>query len=174
MNIDDLQPILVQYQLTSTQNNNYYETELIPADYLYYKRVSVSCVSSCCPDPRPMTVYLAEMGDIDNLLSDELRKPSDVWGETFCTLSSNRIRIYTDGEFELSEPILHYFRKPVEIAFAGCASPSNGVVSLVDVPCEFKDDVVELIIDNACAILAGDIESMTQYQRAAQNSNSNT
>ena len=34
--------------------------------------------------------------------------------------------------------------------------------------CEFKDDVAEILVDQAAAILAGDIESMNQYQRESQ------
>ena len=37
-----------------------------------------------------------------------------------------------------------------------------------------KEDVIEVVVDNAVMILAGDIESMLQYQRANGNVQSNT
>lgn len=177
MNIDDVQLLLtdtLQSPVVLTKFNDYYETGLLPADYLYFKRFAVKSIADCCPDPRRMIVYLAEVADVDNLLIDNFRQPSAVWGETFCTMSGNRIKVYTNGEFDLTQPVLFYYRKPRDVQFANCTNPSTGLLSSADVTCEFKDDVAELIIDDACSILAGDIESMNQYQRNKQNSIQNT
>ena len=46
-------------------------------------------------------------------------------------------------------------------------------MSVVDVECEFKDDIIELIIDEAVKILAGDIESHNQQQTATSQVESN-
>jgi hypothetical protein len=175
MNIDDVQLMITDTGNTwgSTKYPLYYESNILPADYLYFKRLSIDCISDCCPDPRPMITYLAQVGDIDNLLSDDFRSPSAQWGETICTISNNRIKIYTNGEFDLGIPTLYYFRKPVDIQFIGCMNPSDGSISAVNVICEFKDDIVEILIDEACSILAGDIESMNQYQREKQNATLN-
>jgi len=174
MNIDDIQILITPTPLTATKASVYYETAPIPGNYLYYKRVSANIVSACCPNPRPMVIYLAENADVDKLLIDDFKQPSAEWGETFCTMLSNKIRIDTNGEFEIADIILTYFRKPVEIAFLGCVNPATGVVSITNTECEFKDDIVELIVDETCAILAGDIESIVQYQRTKQNSTNNT
>lgn len=175
MNIDDVQLMIVDTGITwgSTEFSTYYETDPLPSDYLYFKRLSVNCISECCPDPRPMITYLAQVGDVDNLLVDDFRSPSAAWGETFCTIQNNRIKIYTNGQFKLSKPVLYYFRKPQDICFAGCMEPNFGTICTSDIECEFKDDIVELIIDEAASILAGDIESMNQYQRNKQNATLN-
>jgi len=176
MNIDDVQLLLtdtLQNPVVLTKFDVYYQTGLLPADYLYFKRFAVKSIASCCPDPRRMIVYLAEVADVDNLLVDNFRQPSATWGETFCTMQGNRIKVYTNGEFDLTHPVLHYYRKPREVQFLNCTNPSTGILSTVDVTCEFKDDITEMIIDEACAILAGDIESMTQFQRNKQNSTQN-
>lgn len=175
MNIDDVQLMITDTGNTwgSTQYPLYYESDPLPSDYLYFKRISVDCISDCCPGPRPMITYLAQVGDVDNLLGDDFRSPSAEWGETICTISNNRIKIYTNGEFNLGIPTLYYFRKPIDIEFNGCMNPSDGTISLTDVSCEFKDDIVEILIDEACSILAGDIESMSQYQREKQNATLN-
>jgi hypothetical protein len=176
MNIDDVQLLLTdttQNPIVLTEFDVYYQTNLLPSDYLYFKRFAVKSIASCCPDPRRMIVYLAQVADVDNLLADDFRKPSSTWGETFCTLSSNRIKVYTNGEFDLTQPVLFYYRKPREIQFINCTNPSTGLLSANDVTCEFKDDITELIIDETCAILAGDIESMNQYQRNKQNATQN-
>jgi hypothetical protein len=47
------------------------------------------------------------------------------------------------------------------------------VQSTQEVLCEFKDDIIELIIDEAVAILAGDIESGNQYTRGTEGAERN-
>ena len=47
----------------------------------------------------------------------------------------------------------------------GCVNPYTGDVSTVNVNCEFKDDLVEVMLDDAAAIIAGDIENIYQQQR---------
>jgi hypothetical protein len=177
MNIDDIQILLTDTlanPVVLTKRDLYYETGNLPVNYLYFKRFAVKSIADCCPDPRRMTVYLAQVADIDNLLTDNFRQPSAEWGETFCTLSSNKLKVYTNNEFDLTDPVLYYYRKPREVAFLNCVNPSTGVVVIADVTCEFKDDIAEMLVDEAAAILAGDIESIMQYQRNKQNSTTNT
>ena len=177
MNIDDIQILLTDTlanPVVLTKRDLYYETGNLPVNYLYFKRFAVKSIADCCPDPRRMTVYLAQVADIDNLLTDNFRQPSAEWGETFCTLSSNNLKVYTNNEFDLTYPVLYYYRKPREVAFINCVNPSTGVVVIADVTCEFKDDIAEMLVDEAAAILAGDIESIMQYQRNKQNSTTNT
>jgi hypothetical protein len=51
--------------------------------------------------------------------------------------------------------------------------PYTGNNSAVDVECEFKDDIVELLIDECCSIIAGDIEALIQQARETQASDKN-
>jgi hypothetical protein len=172
--VDDLQILLQSVNLTQIAANGYYESGPIPADYLEYNRVDIMVSKSCCPEPKKMIVYLAEETNLDVLLRDELRKPNFEWAETFCTLVGNHIRIYTNNEFTVDSINFVYYRKPVNIQITGCGDPYTGLVSVQDTICEFKDDIVEVLIDNAAGIIAGDIESQFQYQRtnlSAENNN---
>ena len=56
----------------------------------------------------------------------------------------------------------------MNIEFAGILNPYTGVTSAVDVISEFKDDIVELILDDTAALIAGDIENFNQMQREQQ------
>ena len=171
--IDDLQILLTELSLAGVANEKYFETtNFPPADYLEYKRVSTNAVSECCPDPRSMTVYLGEEANVDLYLRDTLKRPDFDWGETFLTMINNTIRIYL-REFTLSNPVLTYYRKPINIEFAGVVNPYTGVISLVDVISEFKDDIVELILDDTAALIAGDIENFNQMQREQQSAERN-
>lgn len=170
--VDDLQALLTQTQLIGSKRKKFFESKELPANYLQFKRVDAYAKSDCCPE-RGMTVYLAEEANADQLLRDIYRKPSFEWSETFCTLMSNKVRIYTEDSFKISDASLTYYRQPLNIQIAGCVDPYTQVESTSNVECEFKDDIVELLIDEAVSILAGDIESMGQYQRGTQSAERN-
>ncbi len=166
--VDDLQILLEELDLTGDVTERYLETNNFPVDtYLEYKRVSAKATNDCCSDPRSMTVYLAEEANVELIYRDELKRPDFEWGETFCTLIGNTIRIYR-RDFTIVQPVLTYYRKPRLVEFLGVLNPYTAVNSTVDVQCEFKDDIVELIIDETAALIAGDIENMIQMQREQQ------
>jgi len=168
---DDLQAILVKDPVLLTKEDIYYRAS-IPQDYFQWKRIDVDACKGCC-DNRRMTVYLAEEENLNQLLRDKSKQPSFAWAETFATLSDDGINIYTNGEFEISESRLTYYRQPRLIQIQGCTNPYTGVTSTEEVISEFKDDIVELIIDEAVSILAGDIESGNQYSRGQQEAERN-
>jgi hypothetical protein len=163
--IDDLQPLLIELSLTGTSTDTYFESDNFPAStYLEYKRVGTDAQTDCCP-ARSMTVYLAEEANVPLLLRDPLKNPDFEWGETFCTMMNNTIRIYRNTGFTIVNPILTYYRQPVYIEILNCVDPYTGNVSTVNIDCEFKDDLAEVMLDDAASIIAGDIESMYQQQR---------
>lgn len=173
--IDDLQILLTELLLTGTVEDTFFRATNFPVnDYLEFKRVSAEATSECCPEPRSMTVYLAEEANVNLILRDPLKRPDFDWGETFCTLIDNEVRIYKDSTFNVVDPVLTYYRRPVYIQINGVLDPYTGLISTVDVECEFKDDIVELLIDETASILAGDIDNYTEMQRnqqAAERSN---
>jgi hypothetical protein len=166
--IDDLQKLLVSISLGMDNRQTYYESNNFPADYLQWKRLSAKAKNSCCKDPKTMVIYLGEQANVDQLLRDKNKQPSYEWGETFATISGNAIQIYTNNTFEISEATLWYYRQPTHIEIAGVVDPYTGLTSAVDVNSEFKDDLVEVFIDECAKIIAGDIESQLQMQREAQ------
>ena len=173
MLIDDLQRLLVESLINTTDNTVYYSTDVIPTNYLYFKRLSAFATTDCCTQPRLMTIYLAEVADADVLLSDAFRSPSFEWSETFATMQNDQFRIYTNNLFTIANASLTYYRMPTNVEFFNCVNPSTGATYGTDVPCEFKDDIVEMIIDDAVALLAGDIEQFNQYTRNKSNSQTN-
>ena len=82
--------------------------------------------------------------------------------------NNNTVRIYKNEDFTLVDPVLTYYKRPTYIQIDGCTNVYTGVTSTQEVECEFKDDIVELILDEAASILAGDIENFSQYTREQQ------
>jgi hypothetical protein len=163
--IDDLQALLNTQPLTVSDEQVFYSAS-IPENYLQWKRVDTYATNNCC-EKRRMVVYLAEEANINQLLRDEGKKPSFDWAETFATLKNNKVNIYTNGDFEVASADLTYYRQPRKIQIQGCIDPYTGVESIVNVESEFKDDIIEVIIDEAASILAGDIESINQFSRGS-------
>ena len=168
---DDLQILLQTFNL-GLVNKEYYYTSVLPVEYLQWKRVDVYAQKECC-DKRRMTVYLAEEGNLNQLLRDKSKQPNFEWAETFATLKGGNVNIYTNGEFAIQQADLIYYRQPIKIQINGCVDPYTSIQSTAEVQCEFKDDIIELIIDEAVSILAGDIESGNQFSRGSEGAERN-
>jgi len=176
--IDDLNILLKSKTLTMSHLKLYDESQSLPIltsdEYMAFKRLQVYALSDCCKDPRLMVIYLVEEANAINYITDDNKKPSFEWGETFATIVGKKIRIYTNNEFQIQTASLMYYKQPRRIVIAGVADPYTGDVNpLTDVISEFKDDVVEVMIDDAAAILAGDIENWPQSQREKQTAEGN-
>jgi hypothetical protein len=169
---DDLQVLLYKTTIGGLTDKGDYSFLSIPQDYLQWKRVDVYAQKDCC-DKRRMVVYLAEEGNVSVLLRDKLKQPSFEWAETFATLIDDRINVYTNNDFNISEVDLTYYRQPRKIQIDGCVDPYTGIQSTANVECEFKDDIIEVIIDEAVSIIAGDIESGNQFSRGTETAERN-
>ena len=177
--IDDLNILLRTRTLNMLRKDRYYESPNLPfltgEDYMAFKRLQVTASSDCCQEGRLMVVYLVEEANVINYLTDEYKKPSFEWGETIATIVGRKIRIYTNNEFSVDTAQLMYYKQPRRIEEPGCADVYTGIANPVaPVLSEFKDDVVEVIIDEAVSIILGDIENYPNMQRAknmAENNN---
>ena len=171
--VDDLQILLTETNLPGTQSDKFFESSSIPTNYMEYKRITAYAISECCLDPRSMTVYLAEEANVDLLYRDALKAPDFSWGETYCTWLGNNVRVYKK-DFDITTVSLTYYRQPQNIEIAGCQNPYTGTATLTDIICEFKDDIVELLLDETASLIAGDIENFNKYtinQQSAERNN---
>jgi hypothetical protein len=164
--VDDLQKLMV-HDASSVTKNGIYHQRTLPDNYLHFVRTDVFGKNKCCDEKR-IIVYQVEEANISIILDNDQKGPSWEWGETVATIMDGHIKIYTDDKFDITRCHLVYFRKPLEIQFNGCIDIKTGNVFTADQECEFNDDVAEIIVDQTAAILAGDIESMTQFQREQQ------
>ena len=172
--IADLQNLLVTWTDGYVNKGLYYESCDFPSDYIVFARISAKAKKDDCCPARRLVIYQAQESDVDVLLKDVNKNPNFDWAETFATFFGNKVRIYTDYKFELEDIEVIYYRKPVTIQIQGCTDTETGITSIADVECEFRDSVVELIIDDAAAIIAGDLEMRENSQRLSQNEQHNT
>lgn len=166
--IGDLQVLLTTSpKLTVTDTGIYSETSTTnwPTNYLREERISLMVTKECCPEPKRMKVYLGEEANVDIYLSDVNKKPDYAWGYTFAILAGDKIKVYHDKQFDIDELKFIYYRQPRRIQIVGVKDLVTNTNPTVDVECEFSDDLVELLVDEAASILAGDIDSWSQAQR---------
>jgi len=170
--IDDLQILLREHSLSLKKEDCYFGSINFPVNYFEYKRVSFKAKTDCCEKSK-FVIYLAEETNVDVLLKDPLRNPNFEWGETFITMADNVVKIWTNNNFDVEEAVLHYYKQPRRIEMQGVSNPYTGAVSTQEIISEFKDDIVEVLIEEAVKILAGDIESMGSFQIADKSVESN-
>ncbi len=155
--VDDLQVLLKSDNLRVNKKDKFFETERIPQDYLYYKRITPTVKKGECPSLE-IKSWFSEEANVDDDI-DPI--PSFDFEETFHTMIGNKFRIYYD-DFDVEKVKITYYRKPKKLNF----SKINEVL-------EFKEDVCELIVDEAVKILASDIESINQKTLAQERNENN-
>jgi hypothetical protein len=171
--IDDLQVLLRDHPLDMEKKDGYYGSTNWPENYLEYKRVSIVGKTECCEAKKGWVLTLVEEANIDVILNDTLKKPNFNWRHTIVTLMNNVVKVWTNDEFEVPKATLTYYKQPRRIEIQGVSNPYTGIISTADVISEFKDDIVEIYIDECVKILSGDIESMSSEQIADKSVESN-
>lgn len=142
--VDDLQVLLKKDNLTIRDKGVYVESNKLPSDYLYFKRLTPYVSKGNC-NSVSIKSHLKEEANVDDLIT----MPSFNFEETFHTLIGNRAHVYHNKDFTVDKVELTYYRKPIVYDF----KKSNTIV-------EFKDDICDTLVDEACRIIASDIESL--------------
>lgn len=168
--VNDIQNLLQSHTLEVRKNELFFEAKHLPIDLLFLKRVTPVVSCKTCKD-KTIKSTLREEGNVDEYLQDWSMKPSFEFEETFHTMINNTIRVYSNNEFDVKEIRVVYYRIPRSINFGNCQQMDGSSGTEIDP--EFKDDVVELIIDDTVSILAGDIESPNAMQITKQRSEIN-
>jgi hypothetical protein len=165
MRIDDLQILLSEKVLNTRNLGMYADTEKLPTNYLFFKRLDVYASEDECKS-QLLDSNLVEEANVGKYLNDWAWKPSFEFRETFHTILSNKLRVYTGDQFSIDKVKLLYYRTPIAFDVSGITH-EDGKQGL-NQGIEFKDDVADMIIDEAITILAADLEATNQLQMTKQ------
>lgn len=170
---EDLQNLIEEYkthELTLKEVDKHLNqwdaslTELKPT-YLFYIDSYVLADKGRCKD-RKIWVNndLTKHADISLLLTNSHYIPSFEYQETFNTISSDKISIYTDGTFSPTKMYISYLRYPKYI-------DSEGYINLqgknsVNQDCELELHLEDELIDLAVQDLAQYTENVSAAQSA--------
>lgn len=174
--IDDFEKLITSPKsLSFIDKGIYYESTVgsWPDNYLRYKRIDLMVINDCCSEPKLMNTYLGEAANVNIYLKDENMKPNYAWGETFAIISNDKINIYHDNQFLIKEASLVYYKKPLPIQIIGVVDLQTKLDSTIEVICEFRDDIAEVLVAECASILAGDIENQLQMERESRDVENN-
>jgi len=145
--VDDLQILLKTDNLTIRDKGEYVQTNRLPSDYMFFKRLTPYVSSGNCVSVR-IKSHLKEEANVDDLLPT---LPSFNFEETFHTLIGNRAHVYHAKKFTIDKIELTYYRKPIFYEFKQAK---------LDTVVEFNDNICDILVDDTAKIIASDIESL--------------
>lgn len=169
---EDLQRLVVSYKdLSLTLKNsqlNQYSANLdsLTPKYMFYVDAYVIASKDRCIDRKIwINKDLSKHGDLSLLLNNDHYKPSFEYQETFNSLSSNEMSIYTDGTFTPTKLWVSYMRYPVYIDKAGYVKFNGN--SSTNVNCELEEYLEDELLDLTVQNLAMYIENQSAVEMAA-------
>lgn len=170
---EDLQRLVVSYKdLSLTEKNkelNQWSAnlDLLNPKYMFYVDAYVIANKGTICTNRKIWINkdLSKHGDLSLLLNNDHYKPSFEYQETFNSLSSNEMSIYTDGTFTPTKLWVSYMRYPVYIDKEGYVK-FNGTQS-TNVNCELEEYLEDELLDLTVQNLAMYIENQSAVQTAA-------
>jgi hypothetical protein len=170
---DDLQILVENYKdhpLTLAETNdtlNQWSASIegLTPKYMFYVDSYFLATKGKCKDRIIwVNVELSKHGDTQFLLNNDHYKPSFEYQETFSSISTNKISIFTDGSFLPSKLYLMYIRYPQIINKSGYVM-LDGEDS-TDSNCELASYLEDEILDLAVQNLAMYTENSSAVQSA--------
>ena len=133
--------------------------------YMFYVNSYITADKNECKD-RVLYVNrdLTKHSDVHLLLNNNNYKPSFEYQETFCSIFSDEIVIYTDGTFRPKDLYLSYLRYPQYIDKEGYIK-LDGTAS-INSDCELKDYLEDELVDLAVKNLAMYTDNPTAVEAA--------
>lgn len=114
--IDDLRQLVVNdVSLPITYKDGYVQS-VLPDDYFRLVRSYSIASNPKCTGTRRMSHYAIQTDDLENFLKDPLYKPDYYWGETGYRMLQDKILVYTNNEFNISDIVIDYIKQHPRIA----------------------------------------------------------
>jgi hypothetical protein len=170
---EDLQNLIEDYihqplSLQETDTNIHQweaSLELLEPKYLFYIDSYILADKGRCKNRRiNVNEDLAKHGDILVLLNNVHYRPSFEYQETFNTISSDKINIYTDGTFTPTKIYISYLRYPKYIDKEGYIN-LEGKASITQ-DCELEAYLEDELVDLTVQDLAEYTENSSAVQSA--------
>lgn len=146
-------------------------TELKPRYMLYADSYVIADKGKCKDRIIWINKDLAKHGDIQFLLNNSHYKPSFEYQETFNSITSNSISIYTDGTFTPTKLFVMYVRYPDYIDKAGYVNFEGKASTTTN--CELPDYLEDELVDLTVRNLGMFTENMSAAQNAQARINTN-
>ena len=170
---EDLQNLVLNYNhqpldLTETNNqlNEYSATlsVLNPSYFLYLDSYLIADKGECKNRVIWINPDLIKHGSIQFLITSEHFKPSFEYQETFCSISTGKINVYTDSTFTPTKLYVMYLKYPLKINKAGYVDFDGS--DSEDVDCELPESLEDELLNLTVKHLAMNTENASAVQSA--------
>lgn len=143
--VEDLRPLVIKNAVLSASSltsESYYVQ--LPSNYLYYLRSTAKSEKSTCTSD--LSIIIIQHDDLTNALTSKFYSPSFEWLETVGNFSQDRLYVYSDGSFKITDVELDYLRKPVRMAYPtgfenGSYELPDGTVISTDQDSDFSSNM---------------------------------
>ena len=169
--IDDVQTLAnrdVQLTAAITTSQDYFEYNL-PDDYLDYISSHGYAARGSCT--RRLKCYQVMNPNKEIVLGDHYNNPTFDYGETFITVSSDKLQVYKT-DFTMNSVFLTYYRYPLGIDIAGYITIDQTPSTTINP--ELVDEYVNEIIDWCAADGDRIFKDPNSYQLSVDRLNRNT
>ena len=131
----------------SSKTEDKYNFEL-PIDYFDLADCRAKASKKTCSDF--ISLFEIRTENLNEIIQDEYSKPSFEWRESFYTVNSNNLSIYTDKTFKVSEIHLNYYRYPNQIKLNNEEDPESNFSDDSQIEWDDKslDDIISLMVFN--------------------------
>ena len=171
---EDLQGLVVNYEhqpLTLTSTNTKLNewsalvSSLDPTYFLYLDGYILADKERCEDRVMWLNPDLVKHGSIQFLITSEHFKPSFEYQETFCSMSSGYVSVYTDGTFTPSKLYMMYIKYPQKIDKAGYVDfdGNDSVDQNCELPLHLEDELLNLT-EEYLAMSTGNVNAVQSAQ----------
>lgn len=166
LKVDDIQVLLKTVRVSGSNKATYFYSHKLPNDYMAYSRNKAICTKDSCIAVE-FKSDLIEDGNVDEYLTSWDKAPSFEFEQTFHSLNGNKIKQYHNGDFEVKELELTYYKTPQYIEFPGAYLPYSSLLGS-DMRWEFNESICDVIIEEAVGIIAGNTDNVNRYNVSKQ------
>lgn len=164
-NDDDLrqiQPLLTRSpKINGVKKDNYYEFDL-PEDFFDFSSLNATADKEGCRDDLEILTEVKDF-NINLVLSDSFTKPSFEYREAPFIFSDNKVKIFTDGTFEIPYIKTNYYRYPVQARLLNPDDPESQFDESVEL------ELGEKVINRVISLAVGEFDMRNNNPRAQAN-----
>lgn len=141
-------------------------------NYMFYVDSYAIAHKGCCKDH---TIYvnkdLTKHSDITTVLANNTINPSFEYQETFCTISSGKYEVYTDGSFDFDTIYLSYIRYPKYIDYPGYIhfNEKPSIKQDCELAYYLEDEILDLAVEDLAMSTGNIIAAQSSQARKSEN-----
>lgn len=164
---DDLSSIIVEDTVRVSVESNKVFVVPLPKDLMYTLSLDVKLQKDECPEV-DTTVTLVQHED--NVTKSIYQQPNYHWGVVKGRMTSEGVKVFTDGTFAITGAKYHYLKTPRKVCNAPdypggvYRSPYTNLPISVAIDCELPESVHSEVVNIAVMLISGDLQMSNLLQ----------